>query len=204
MAKMRTRLVASTGILIALVTGCGGVVDRTSPDAGSDVVATPTVDGTAPDSQTAIRDSAASELDSTAGDVNYPADGGAIADGSLSTVNVGRGQIACGATACDVASEVCCVLKDGMAACTPLNGCPGTPYVCSGAESCPSNQQCCGYSGLFWGILQFTACGVCTEENPPVCLRSGECAAGEQCVAAGGAGYGICYSGDAGLGYTCP
>jgi hypothetical protein len=188
-------------LVVVLGSGCGGVVADRMSDSGVDSATITAMDSTAPDTQASTGvDSSAFSIDSAAPDTDYTADGGVVMDGTLSVARARPGQTACGATVCNAADEVCCVQQDGRATCTDLNGCVGAPFICSGASSCPSTEGCCGSFGAFCGILQSTACGTCTDENPVVCTQNEDCAADEKCVSAGGAGYGICLPPDGGMG----
>jgi hypothetical protein len=125
--------------------------------------------------------------------VDASLDGGFAADGQLSTVTPTVGEIACGATVCRSNDEVCCIASNGALSCTSLNGCRGSPFVCSGAESCAPGEQCCANWGVYVGyVLQSTTCGACDSSHPQVCTSTSQCMDGATCVPAASPDYGVC------------
>ena len=173
---------------LALVLGCGGTI----ADRGSDAA----TDSQAP-SDGAPNESGTTALDATI-DVPEAAvdpDGGIVADGALATATAGEGQIACGATVCSAATQVCCLHADGEVSCTGLNACAGSPFVCSGPSSCPAPQACCAQFGQYFGDLVATQCGGCEindESERYICTRGSQCGPDGPCRPVGGGGYGVC------------
>jgi hypothetical protein len=135
----------------AIVSACGGSTDA-AVDGGEDATTTPS-DGAPPPPE---------DGSPSSDDGSTPIDGSTVSDGST-TADGGTtpGQIACGATSCNSANQVCCIRfafdagADGgpgvSRTCTAPNQCQGGAVSeCDEKADCPMNQVCC---------LQFGASG---------------------------------------------
>jgi hypothetical protein len=118
--------------------------------------------------------------------------GGAGGSGGTPT----PGEIACGATNCQVAlGEVCCVVFDpDPPFCTQPDGCPPDAVgaqACDGDEDCGA-QLCCGFVTDNGGFSQCAA--PCLFGTVTVCHSSAFCPSGHQCCKYPGFPFRFCLS----------
>jgi hypothetical protein len=179
----------------AFVLGCGGKVGENASYGGGD--ASTSMDATTMEGGNT---DAATGKDGPVEVGIETLDGGFVADGELGTASPGPGQTVCGATLCNAAIEVCCLHANGAVSCTGLNACDGSPFVCSGPESC--TPWCC-YAFFDQEFdqqgLRSTVCQPCDPLSQEVCTQSSQCPDSDPwCAPIGGPGFGICRPGDGG------
>jgi hypothetical protein len=178
-------MVTATPLVFA-GTGCGGSEvssnDRSHADSGS-----------SPGSQ---------EIGSAAPGGSEAAGGGSSSGGTVAVGASGGmgptaalGMVACGASICPAASQVCCVTSfapggPGSSECTPKGQCTDSAALsCSSAASCPKPQVCCFSPStataelLAGGTAQCQAS--CDAGQAQICAANGECSAGQTCQQTG-------------------
>ena len=100
-----------------------------------------------------------------------PTDGGSI------------GQIRCGASMCNAATQVCCATGNGMPMCTDPGQCKGTSLACTGPANCSTGEECC-----YDGVSLSATCAVDGTCGVIVCAENSDCPQGEACQGGGGRG----------------
>ncbi len=131
------RIIVVCVALVGVVVGCGG-------SSGTDVIGPPSADGGSSGSS-----GGGSGSGSSGGAVDAP-------DGGVNPSTAGPGgdttRVACGTTACTIASETCCVTQtpNGPAygcvagsACPAQGGADVAALKCSGAANCADGTVCC-------------------------------------------------------------
>ncbi len=171
------------GLWLAL--GCGRAVDALPLDASACSDSASGEDaGTGPE-ESSSDDGSRRSPDATpgTGDAGYVATEG------------GQRQTVCGPLLCNASSEVCC-LQTGTAdspsspACTPLDGCDGIPFLCSGPESCIEGDTCCTASDALTVVVGSECARSCVGGR--VCTESSQCPPPEVCGMELSIGYGLC------------
>jgi hypothetical protein len=94
----------------------------------------------------------------------------------------GPGQIACGATPCDSATQVCCVGGGGGGrTCTSAAGCMGETLACTGTNSCPAGI-CCLQAAAGRGNAVTSKCeAMCPGGAQQLCTTNADCATDAVC-----------------------
>jgi hypothetical protein len=217
MSALRTFL----GLSIVLAAGCGGSSSTvgdggagtgssggssggTSSGGGSSSGTSSSGGGTSvsgDDSSVATGDDSGLPTIGPDGGVVVPPDDagtGAARDAGGGVTMPGRGtdggpdQIACGATPCNSATQVCCV-TGGARTCTSAAGCRGEVLACSGSNSCPTaGDVCCavpatGRTGTITSKCE-TACPMGSQQ---LCTTNADCAGNDICRRLG-TNYNVC------------
>ncbi len=103
----------------------------------------------------------------------------------------GSGEIRCGASMCNAATQVCCASGNTMPACVDAGQCKGTSLACTSPANCGSGDVCC-----YDGAAEMASC---TAEASCggiiICASSNDCPAGETCQIGGRGGLRLCLPG---------
>ncbi len=98
--------------------------------------------------------------------------------------------IGCGATLCEVGSQVCCLAAETTPPtmeCTSPTGCAGrTPVACDGPEDCAPGGTCCG------GGRAVECSAAACDEGDTLCHRNTDCASGEVCCSMPDLPFAVC------------
>jgi hypothetical protein len=115
---------------------------------------------------------------------------GAAGDAGRPT-DSGSARIVCGRTACDPATDVCCITgARNAASCTTASACTGgQALTCSGTESCAAGEVCCGLAQT-GGSLKTSCAATCAPGDVQICSNAADCSSGG--CHGKGAGYGTC------------
>jgi hypothetical protein len=130
-----------------------------------------------------------------AGQPVFPDAGGAIEDGGGRTTpppgtDGGPGQIECGATPCDSASQVCCITRTGRSCVAPTACTAGDDLACSGTNSCASGICCEEATG---GTAVRSKCeATCPRGAVQLCTTNADCTGADEYCRRVGADYGAC------------
>jgi hypothetical protein len=204
MSALRTFL----GLSVVLAMGCGGTSSAVGGDGGTGTGSSGgstsgssggtsgssggTASGGGDDSSVSPGDDSGLPTIGEDGGVVVPPDddAGTIAarDAGGGVTTPGRGtdggadQIACGATSCDSATQVCCA-NGNARTCTSAAGCRGEILACSGSNSCPTaTDVCCaeaaaGRAGTITAKCEAT----CPKGSQQFCTTNADCAAADIC-----------------------
>jgi hypothetical protein len=105
------------------------------------------------------------------------------------------GKVACGASSCDTADEICCILSNGAAVCIDkgVNCGLGTVRRCDGPEDCTSSsgpgsgddRVCCARAATVGGYRSAcsTAAECATGAGSVICRTTGDCRDAKTCGA---------------------